>query len=405
MTVLHTGVLRRWAAILVLAAGGLLQALPAAAHDLWTEPERFIPGSGQEMRPAVAHLVIGHSEPYRLPDGQYLLAIVANQEALLAGIGAQPAGADPAPAVAEYQRLRALPPQELRKLIEARLDDYLDGVELAFDGRRARPELAGVKVPPVGDTEFSRRTTILLTGELPAGAREAAFHYAARFGWSVLHVDSAGRNDALWLKAGERSAPYVIGQGFKERTLVDVLRDYTRLGFTHILPQGLDHILFILGLYLLSTRAKPLLIQVTAFTLAHTLTLGLSSYGVISLPSAVVEPLIAASIAYVAVENILTPRLKPWRALVVFGFGLLHGLGFAGVLTEVGLPRDQLLPALASFNVGVELGQIAVIALAFLAVGLWGRNRAWYRPRVVIPASGLIAAVAMVWTVQRVLWV
>ena len=169
------------------------------------------------------------------------------------------------------------------------------------------------------------------------------------------------------------------------------------------MPKGLDHILFVLGLFLLSVRLAPLLIQVTAFTVAHTLTLALSVYGVVSLPSSIVEPLIAASIVYVAVENILTPQLKPWRALVVFGFGLLHGLGFAGVLQEVGLPHGQFVPALVSFNVGVELGQLAVIALAYLAVGIWGRNRPWYRPRVVIPASATVAAVGLFWTVQRAL--
>jgi hypothetical protein len=155
------------------------------------------------------------------------------------------------------------------------------------------------------------------------------------------------------------------------------------LGFTHILPKGLDHILFVLGLFLLSTRKGPLLAQVTAFTIAHTLTLGLSVFGVVSLSWSVVEPLIAASIAYVAVENILTPNLKPWRTTVVFGFGLPHGLGFAGVLQEVGLPRSQRLPLLASFNVGVELGQLTVIALAFLAVG--GRCLGT-RPALVPPA-------------------
>ena len=143
--------------------------------------------------------------------------------------------------------------------------------------------------------------------------------------------------------------------------------------------------------------------QVTAFTVAHSITLGLSIYGVLALPSSIVDPLIALSIAYVAVENILTPHLKPWRTLVVFGFGLLHGLGFAGVLQEVGLPRSQLLPALASFNVGVEFGQLTVIAVAFLAVGVWGRSRSWYRPCVVIPASATIAVVGLFWAVQRVL--
>ena len=132
---------------------------------------------------------------------------------------------------------------------------------------------------------------------------------------------------------------------------------------THILPYGLDHVLFVAGLALLSPRLGPLLAQVTAFTLAHTLTLVLASYGVVSLPSRVVEPLIALSIAYVGVENVLSPRLRASRLVLVFAFGLLHGLGFAGVLSEMGLPDRHRLIALLAFNVGVELGQLAVIAL------------------------------------------
>jgi len=392
---------RRFAVVSALLS--LLGLAPARAHDLWTEPERYRPGTGQEMRPTVAHLVIGHSGQYQLPDDQYMLAIVTNMEAILAGIGTLPPDADPSSSIAEYHRLRALEPDDLRRRIQAQANDYLDGVVLDFDGRRATPELIGIKVPPVGDLDFSRRTTLLLVGPLPPSATEVTFRYAARYGGSVLRVDEADRIDALWLKPGEQSTPYQIGRGFRERTLVDVLLAYTVLGFTHILPKGIDHILFELGLFLLSTRKRPLLTQVTAFTVAHTLTLGLSVYGLVSLPRSIVEPLIAASIAYVAVENIVTPHLKPWRAVVVFGFGLLHGLGFAGVLQEVGLPRQQLLPALASFNVGVELGQLAVITLAFLAVGIWGRNRSWYRPRVVIPASATIAAVGLFWTVQRLI--
>lgn len=238
---------------------------------------------------------------------------------------------------------------------------------------------------------------------VPAAAKTLSFSYAARFGTCVLSVRDGGRIDAVWLKAGERSEPYVLGRGFDKRTMSDVLLDYTALGFTHIVPKGLDHILFVMGLFLLSTRWKPPLVQVTAFTVAHTLTLALSVNGVVSLSPAIVEPLIAASIAYVAVENILTPQLMPWRAVVVFGFGLLHGMGFAGVLQEIGLPQGQFVSALVSFNVGVELGQLTVITIVYLAVGIWGRNRAWYRTRVVIPASAAIAAVGIFWTVQRVL--
>jgi hypothetical protein len=184
---------------------------------------------------------------------------------------------------------------------------------------------------------------------------------------------------------------------------MQVVAQYTMLGFTHILPKGLDHILFVLGLFLLSIRWKPLLVQVTAFTLAHTITLGLSIYGIVSLAPAIVEPLIAASIAYVAIENLVTAELKPWRAFVVFGFGLLHGLGFAGVLHEIGLPRSEFLTALLSFNVGVELGQLAVIVSAWLLVGLWWKTRSWYRARLVQPLSALIAAVGVYWTIERII--
>ena len=104
----------------------------------------------------------------------------------------------------------------------------------------------------------------------------------------------------------------------------------------------------------------------TAFTVAHSITLGLSIYGVVALPPRVVEPLIALSIAYVAIENLITRELHAWRIGVVFLFGLLHGLGFAGVLRELGLPRGEFLTALLSFNVGVELGQLSVIAAAAL---------------------------------------
>jgi len=132
------------------------------------------------------------------------------------------------------------------------------------------------------------------------------------------------------------------------------------------------------------------------------LTLGLGLYDVVNVSPVIVEPLIAASIVYVAVENIVTSKLHAWRPLVVFGFGLLHGLGFAGVLQDIGLPRADYLTGLIAFNIGVELGQLAVITIAFAATGLWFRARPWYRARIVIPASAAIALVGLIWTVERV---
>lgn len=204
----------------------------------------------------------------------------------------------------------------------------------------------------------------------------------------------------LWLEGAELSRPLPV-QLPDPPSAGQVFVDYLWLGFTHILPKGLDHILFVLGLFLLGTAWRPLLWQVTAFTAAHTLTLGMATYGVVRLPPSIVEPLIALSIVYVALENTRRTELGRGRLALVFGFGLLHGLGFAGVLEELGLPKGQLLNALLSFNLGVELGQLAVIALAFLAIG-WARHKAWYRSRVVVPLSLAIAAVGLYWTIERI---
>ena len=139
----------------------------------------------------------------------------------------------------------------------------------------------------------------------------------------------------------------------------------------------------------------------TAFTVAHTITLALTIYGFVSLRPAIVEPLIALSIVYVAVENVATQELKPWRVGLVFGFGLLHGMGFAGVLSQLGLPRSEFLTGLLCFNAGVELGQLTVILGAFLLIGLSFRRRPWYRSRAVIPISLAIAAVGLYWALMR----
>lgn len=177
---------------------------------------------------------------------------------------------------------------------------------------------------------------------------------------------------------------------------------YLQLGFKHIVPQGLDHMLFVLALFFLGQTWRKLLAQTTVFTIAHATTLFLSRYGVVHVPGRIVEPLIAFSIACIALENIWSPRLGPARLVLVFAFGLVHGLGFAGSLAEVKFPENQFLLALLGFNLGVDFGQLLVIAVALLAVGWW-RDRPWFRTRIMIPSCAVIAAVGLFWTVQRVL--
>jgi hydrogenase/urease accessory protein HupE len=176
---------------------------------------------------------------------------------------------------------------------------------------------------------------------------------------------------------------------------------YFKMGYQHILPLGLDHILFVLGLFFLNPKLKAVIWQATAFTVAHSITLGLAVYGFIQPPSSIIEPVIALSILFIAIENIMTTELKWWRVLVVFAFGLIHGCGFASALNEVGLPEKDYLNALLTFNLGVEAGQLTVIVSAWLLIGKWFSNREWYRKRIVIPVSLVIGVIALYWTIER----
>ena len=289
----------------------------------------------------------------------------------------------------------------LRELLARRVRVRFDGApvpfEVGFPERVSDPEaVAGTP----GATVFG--LTAELTGRVPPRAREVTFWASRAFPPVNLAVVQEGLAEAarFVLQSGEESPPIRLGRAASGPGRGETALRYLRLGFRHIVPEGTDHMLFVLGLFLLSPRLRPLLLQVSAFTLAHTATLALSTLGVVRLSPAVVEPLIALSIAYVAAENTLRQELRPWRAALVFGFGLLHGLGFAGALGELGLPRGDFLTGLLAFNAGVELGQLAVLAAAFLATAAI-RGKPWYRSRVVVPVSFAIAVVGLCWTVAR----
>ena len=191
---------------------------------------------------------------------------------------------------------------------------------------------------------------------------------------------------------------HTINYALEKAPTQHVILYYLKLGFTHILPEGFDHILFVVGLCLLTKKIKAILWQATAFTIAHSVTLALSMKSIIIAPSAVVEPIISLSILFVAVENLLLTELKPWRIVLVFMFGLIHGLGFASSLNEIGLPRNKFLTSILSFNVGVELGQMSIILVFFLLVLIPSSRKQEYRKWLVIPLSLVIGAIAAFWT-------
>ena len=177
---------------------------------------------------------------------------------------------------------------------------------------------------------------------------------------------------------------------------------FIKAGFEHIIPQGLDHILFVLGLFFSSLKFRSLIIQVTAFTLAHSITLALAAVGVVKLQLSLVEPLIFLSIVWVAIENTIFKQTTKWRPLVIFGFGLLHGLGFAALLTQYGLPKDNFISLLLAFNVGVELGQLAVLIMAFILVRAIFR-KSQNKNQLKIPASIIIGLVGLYWFVDSLI--
>ena len=190
-------------------------------------------------------------------------------------------------------------------------------------------------------------------------------------------------------------------------SLGQVFVQYLRLGFEHIIT-GYDHITFVLGVILWGRRLKPLVIVVTAFTVGHSITLSLAALDIASMPPNIVEPLIAASIVYVGIENFFTRNTaRRWRLTGLFG--LIHGFGFAGALRAFGLPSDAVVPALAAFNLGVEIGQLAVVLTAVpalrLADRLFQNTEKGYvrRPEVVYVCSTVVLALGAYWLVDRTL--
>jgi hypothetical protein len=212
-----------------------------------------------------------------------------------------------------------------------------------------------------------RTSGLTFSAALPAGTTAVDFGWTAALGAIVLRQMDVPEPYDGYLDNGATSGPIALAGGDRA-TGWQTFVNYIPVGFDHILPKGLDHILFVLGLFFLAAQAGPLVLQISLFTLAHTITLALAALGYVSIPGEIVEPLIAASIVFVAVENIFTRQVSRWRPYVIFGFGLLHGLGFASVLGEFGLPQETFVAALIGFNVGVEAGQLAVIAFMFLCV-------------------------------------
>lgn len=360
-----------------------------------------LPILAHELRPSIVEIELGQTASGGSYTGKAMAQV--NLESLIAGIGSDHDNTDDSPNSDRYQSLRALTTEQLAAEFELFRNTFIDGITLLSDsGRRVPVSIAKLETSPQPDLELARNSVVTMTFEFLA--TESGFSWQSDKAFGEMIVRTTSRSEELdyaaLLAAGQRSEMIQLGQ-VTTTSFLTTIKNYTLSGFEHILPKGLDHILFIVGLFLLSPHLRPLLLQTAAFTVAHSITLVLSTLGIISFPAAVVEPLIALSIVVVCIENILTSNLRRWRILWVFLFGLLHGLGFASVLAEVGLSPATFLPALLGFNLGVELGQITVVAVCLLLIGYWHRDKPWYKPRFSTPASVIIGAIGLFWFAQR----
>ena len=356
---------------------------------------------GDVVKPALVEITADTS-------GEVSIEVRASLEALLTGINARYKNTQDAPNADAYDALRVLGPTELGEKFAPFKPEFLDRVELLADGHVVPLKIDSIEIPEPGYTKVPRISLVVLAAELGRSTETLTWYYPEKFGDNAVRVRQVDADNEewhwsewQWLRKDESSEPFSLEALFSKRPIHEVIGSYIVLGFEHIVPKGLDHILFILGIFLLSTHLKPLLWQVTMFTIAHTITLGLSMNGVIELPARIVEPLIALSIAYIGVENVFAHSLHKSRLLLVFVFGLLHGMGFASVLSDFGMPKDAFATALISFNVGVEFGQLAVIAVAWLGIAIWFKSSPRYHQVIVVPFSLMISVVGFYWVVDR----
>ncbi len=364
--------------------------------SLWAVLSTALPAFAHEVRPGVADVVVG-AETVTITLTAPLEPIIAGMD--LAGLE----DTNLSPLADRYDALRAEEPARLEADLRAAWPGIAERITILAGEARVEAEIAAVAVPEVGDLSLPRDSILVLTAALPPDGSPVRIGWDAGFGSIVVRQVGGGADAYTAILSGEMSAA-LPREGYATEGALPVFGRFIVSGFEHIIPKGLDHILFVLGLFFFALRLSPLLWQVTAFTLAHTVTLALASTGVVAIPASIVEPLIAASIVYVAVENIFGGRAEVgWhRIALVFGFGLLHGLGFASVLSDVGLPEGRFAVALIGFNIGVELGQLAVIAAAFVALALPFGRKDWYRRAIAVPASLAIAGVGAWWTFERV---
>lgn len=323
---------------------------------------------------------------------------------------------------AQYYELSQLSTPLLHPRLSHVWQGLVSAIELKLNDTHLAWQLVGVKLPSESEEEFNSgltwpMTTLVMRAQLPDNFQHhrlsVTFQGSFKFEEPIaLTVDYQGTGSRMsrWLVRNQQSPQFYFTEKPPERTLfserIKSWGTYVWQGILHIVPNGWDHALFVLGLLLGAATFKQLTVLITAFTLAHSITLILVTFGAILSPVAYVELLIACSIVWVAAENILFKSHTWRRYLLVTVFGLLHGMGFAQALKALGLPTTGYIEALVSFNVGIEIAQLGIVALGWVGLKYSHSRLSTTKQRqanIITCGSVVIALVATFWVVER-LW-
>ena len=352
-----------------------------------------------EIRPSIAD--------YKIEENILYFDIRLNAELILSGIDASNiTDTNSSPLSATYDDLRSLTRENLKILLIESWDDIQSKINLNINEVSTKFELVDIDIEANRDFEISRDSILYLKYELDEDDEFLTFKWSEKYGPIIIReINELKKEDDLYteyLQAGLQTDKIFI-KSENTQSIFKSIINYFILGIQHIIPKGLDHILFIVGLFFFSVTLRPLLIQVTMFTIAHSITLIFVSVSYINVNPLIVEPIIALSIAYVGIENIFKQYVKEYlRYIIIFFFGLLHGLGFALVLSDIGYQSSKLIVNLISFNLGIEAAQIFIILFLYILLGIKFSDKKYYRYIFQVPVSLFIALVGIYWFFDRI---
>ena len=341
-------------------------------------------------------------------DDNYLnFEIRLNAELILSNIDASIiSNTNSSPLTDIYDKYRQLDKVELENIFLEEWKKINSNIEIKINKKLSKIDLVKIEVKDVSNFEISRDSIIYLKILLNQNSEHFTFKWLKNYGPIILREnnDSKIEDDLFtdYLQSGEESDQIFFSANNFRSAFVSFTKFFV-LGIQHIVPKGLDHILFIFGLFLFSSSINKLIKQITIFTIAHSITLIFVSLSLIKINPHIVEPIIALSIVYVGLENIFKNYIKEnFRYIVILFFGLLHGLGFALVLSDIGYRSSKLFLNLISFNIGIEVAQILLILFLYLLIGIKFAKNQYYRIAFQIPASTLIATIGLYWFFERI---